>query len=219
MRSTNPPSRFLEQDPDTKYWHEIGERRARQKVSHKIRERDKVSHKVKARATEKRRVHEASVALTLLAGGQVETNSTSTTPSNAEYEDINLFAIPNGNKIEDMEPKDLVELNAAFNKSFAQAPKSNGVLFLESESVSNSKVPAEKEYEQKAHEMSRHGALTKVPVIKRASPPSKHAVTSVKPSDRLSTRLPESEYLTHPTKSDVLCESGYEYENYRKYNL
>lgn len=157
--------------------------------------------------------------MTLLAGGQVETNSTSTTPSNAEYEDINLFAIPNGNKIEDIEPKDLAELNAAFNKSFAQAPKSNGVLFLESESETNFKVPAEKEYGQKAHEMSRHGAITKAPVIKRASPPSKHVVPSIKPSDRLSTLQTESEYLTHPTKSDVLCESGYNYENYRKYSV
>jgi hypothetical protein len=84
LQSTNPPSRFLQQDPVTKYWYESSEEASREKVSQKLRQG----------VAEKRRAYQAIVALTLLSGGHVETNSKSVTTPNAEYWDRKFFSEP-----------------------------------------------------------------------------------------------------------------------------
>jgi hypothetical protein len=182
LQSTNPPSRFLQQDPVTKYWYESSEEASREKVSQKLRQG----------VAEKRRAYQASVALTLLSGGHVETNSKSVTTSNAEYWDRKFFSEVSEINLEGTDTKDLTDLNAAFYTHFTEDPQERALL-LKSDPLTKFNVPEEKEPEKITQDMPRNDVLTKNTSkkvtrkfpVKRTSPPSKHALTRVEPSNRL----------------------------------
>jgi hypothetical protein len=182
LQSTNPPSRFLQQDPVTKYWYESSEEASREKISQKLRQG----------VAEKRRAYQASVALTLLSGGHVETNSKSVTTPNAEYWDRKFFSEVSEINLEGTDAKDLTDLNAAFYTHFTEDPQERALL-LKSDPLTKFNVPEEKEPEKITQDMPRNDVLTKNTSkkvtrkfpVKRTSPPSKHALTRVEPSNRL----------------------------------